>query len=104
MAHDPKTQGKKRSSKWRKVRNAYKKKNPKCALCKGKVKVEIHHKKPFHLFPELELVKNNLISLCESGKYGITCHQLVGHLGNYKRYNPNVEIDVIIWNYKLKKN
>ncbi len=103
MIKDPKTRGKKRSSKWRKTRNAFKKKNPKCVVCGGKIKIEVHHIKPFHSHPELELEESNLMTLCERGKYGIVCHQLIGHLGNYKRINNNVELDSIVWNYKIKK-
>jgi len=78
----------KRSSHWRKVRNAYKKKHPRCACCGSKKKVEIHHIKPFHLRPDLELVKSNLISLCESKKT-LNCHIIIGHGGNYQDVNPD---------------
>ena len=96
-----KTKGRKRSSKWRKVRNAFKKKNPKCEVCGSKVKVEIHHILDFSTYPSEELNVENLMPLCERGKYGITCHQLVGHLGNYRKINPSAKLDAIIWNYKL---
>lgn len=91
----------KRSPQWPTVRNHYIKKFPTCAVCGGNKKVEVHHKKPFHLFPELELVEDNLISLCESGANGITCHLFVGHLGNYKTFNPMVERDAKIWRNKI---
>jgi hypothetical protein len=38
----------------------------------------------------LELTPDNLITLCESKKYGITCHLFVGHRGNYRLFNPDV--------------
>ena len=98
-----KTKRKKRSSKWRKVRNAFKKKNPKCLCCGGKIKIEIHHILPFHSHPELELEESNLMTLCEREKYGINCHQLIGHTGNYRKINHSAELDSIIWNYKLTK-
>ncbi len=96
-----KTKGKKRSPKWRKVRNAFKKKNPKCLCCGGKIKVEIHHIKDFSTYPELELVESNLMPLCERKKYGINCHLLLGHTGNYRKINNSAELDAIIWNYKI---
>lgn len=95
--------GAKRSSKWRKVRKAFIKKNPHCFVCGSKKKVEIHHKIPFHIAPDLELVEDNLASLCENKKYGINCHLLIGHLGNYRRINAQIEYDVMIWRRKIGK-
>lgn len=86
--------GTKRSSKWPTVRKEHLKNNPTCAICNGKEKVEVHHIKPFHKYPELELDPNNLITLCESKSFGITCHLAIGHGGNYKRTNPTVVQDV----------
>jgi len=94
--------GKKRSKNWRKVRREHLKNNPICAICHGKKKLEVHHIIPFHLAPELEEKKSNLITLCERKKYGINCHLLVGHLGNYRRANPNCSSDVMVWNRKIK--
>lgn len=93
--------GKKRSSKWRKVRAAHVKRNPTCAVCGGTKKLEVHHIIPFHECPGLELVPENLMTLCESKKKGVTCHQFFGHLGNYKKWNETVREDVVIWNRKL---
>ena len=93
--------GHKRSSQWPTVRKHHIEKNPKCALCEGESKLEVHHIKPFHEHPELELEPTNLITLCESYSYGICCHRTVGHLGDYKKINPDVVKDVEIWNKKL---
>ena len=93
---------KKRSPKWPRVREKYIKKFPNCAVCNGDKNVEVHHKKPFHLFPDLELDENNLISLCESKQNGVTCHLFIGHLGNYKSYNPDVDVDSAYWRKKLE--
>ena len=49
----------KRSSHWAIVRKQFLGDNPKCALCNGTTKLEVHHKVPFHLKPELELDQNN---------------------------------------------
>lgn len=84
-----------RSSKWPKVRAEWLKENPVCAACGGSEKLEVHHIKPFHQNPELELDPTNLITLCEAKKYGIVCHRLVAHFGNYKHINPNVREDVL---------
>lgn len=96
--------GAKRSSKWRKVRKIHLKANPTCAVCKSRKKVEVHHKIPFHITPDLELKETNLLSLCENKKYGLNCHLLIGHLGNYRRFNDDIEMDVFIWNRKIGKN
>lgn len=93
----------KRSDKWPKVRQEHLKKKPTCAVCGGKTTLEVHHKVPFHTKPDLELDPNNLITLCESKKNGVTCHLWFGHLGNYKCINPEVDYDTKRWNDKLKK-
>ena len=95
--------GAKRSSKWRKVRNKHLKENPHCFLCKSKKQLEVHHIIPFYLAPQKELDPQNLITLCENKKYGINCHLLVGHLGNYRKANPSVVMDAVLWAMKLDK-
>lgn len=92
-----------RSSKWPTVRKHHLENNPICAVCGGKDKIEVHHIKPFHEHPELELEPTNLISLCESKSHGVVCHLFVGHLGNYKNNNPTVVEDAKAWNKKLNK-
>lgn len=92
-----------RSSKWPTVRKNHLKKFPCCAVCGGIKKVEVHHIIPFNQDPSLELEPTNLISLCEAKSFGLVCHLLVGHCGNYKKINPNVSEDAKIWNHKLKK-
>jgi hypothetical protein len=66
------TASKPRSSKWPTVRRKHLSEHPICAGC-GRTedelpsdsKIEVHHIKPFHLFPELELDPTNLVTLCE---------------------------------------
>jgi 5-methylcytosine-specific restriction enzyme A len=82
--------GSKRSSHWPKLRKEHLEKYPTCALCGGTKKLEVHHIKPFHLHPELELDPNNFITLCESTKHGVNCHLFFGHLGNFKQVNEDV--------------
>lgn len=105
-----KVQGKERSPKWDKVRDEHIRLNPCCAVCGSRINVQVHHKKPFHLFPELELDPNNLVSLCEGKKPGLVRrfllaahmvaedpgnhHLNIGHNGHFKDYNPNVDADI----------
>lgn len=81
-----------RSSRWEAVRNAFLAQHEACAACGDAVDLQVHHIKPFHLYPELELDPDNLIVLCE-GKGNNHCHLNIGHLGNWKRENPNVVAD-----------
>ena len=70
-------------------------------MCKSKKKVEVHHKVPFHIAPDLELDENNMVSLCENKKYGCNCHLMLGHRGNYRKVNISVEYDILIWRKKF---
>ena len=79
-----------RSSKWHEVRNEYLEKESKCAACGSRKNLQVHHKKPFHLHPELELNSENFIALCMDVE---ECHLLIGHGDSFKFYNPNVESD-----------
>ena len=90
-----------RSPLWGKVRDKFIKEHPTCELCNGKTDLVAHHIKPYHLFPEEELNPSNLITLCEREKYGVNCHLLFGHFGNWKKYNINVRQDVKTWNSKI---
>jgi 5-methylcytosine-specific restriction enzyme A len=95
--------GARRSSQWSKIRADFLKLNPECNVCGGTTKVEVHHIVPFHEDPSLELVECNLVTLCENKKYGINCHLLIGHLGNYRKANPNCRGDAAIWKNKLSE-
>ena len=88
----------KRSSKWPALEKKFLKENPACAACGSLTDLNVHHMKPFHLHPELELEPTNLITLC-MGKT-TECHIKLGHGGDFKAYNPNVEEDVA----EVKKN
>ena len=95
-----KTLGAVRSGKWPKARAERLKEFPRCAVCGKKENLIVHHKKPFHIFPELELEKTNLVVLCESA--GMNCHITFGHLGVFKSYNPDIETDLIVWSGKVE--
>lgn len=90
-----------RSSEWPKVRKEHLSKFPACAVCGRTEKIEVHHIRPFHLHPELELDPNNFISLCESDKGGVNCHLHFGHLGNFKSFNVDVKKDAEEWSEKI---
>lgn len=84
-----------RSSKWTAVRKEHLKSNGYCSACGRDKKLEVHHKIPVHISPELELDPSNLITLCAD-----PCHILFGHLMNFKSYNKSVVEDCAVY---LKK-
>jgi len=94
--------GAKRSNHWSTVRKAHLKKHPACAVCEATTgHIEVHHIHPFHSHPELELDPSNLITLCENLKDGVSCHLLIGHLGSFKSFNPDVVMDSKKWREKI---
>lgn len=79
-----------RSPEWAKVRAEHLKIEPACQWCGRSKNLEVHHIWPF-AWPggdKLELVPDNLITLCESPGYN--CHLEIGHLGDFKSRNPKV--------------
>jgi len=90
-----------RSSRWETVRKHFLLTCPSCAACGATKHLQVHHIKPFHLHPELELDVKNLIVLCE-GKENL-CHLNVGHLGNWHKENPDVVMDAAKILMKMKK-
>jgi hypothetical protein len=77
-----------RSSEWERVRDAFVRAHPNCLAC-GSTVVEVHHIRPFHLFPELELVTSNFMSLCR------VHHYTFGHFMDWQAWNPKVMMMVI---------
>lgn len=82
------TAGVPRSGKWPAVRKRHLELEPACAACGTKKLLNVHHVRPFHLFPELELEDTNLITLCESPSHN--CHLIHGHLLSWRSYNLEV--------------
>ena len=76
-----------RSPKWRKVRQDILEKYICCRSCNALKNLELHHKIPFNLRPDLELDPENLIVLCKH------CHFTIGHFNDYKCYNSAVDDD-----------
>lgn len=91
-----------RSGHWPAVRKQHLATHPYCAVCGGKEKLEVHHIRPFHLHPALELDPANFVTLCEANKGGVNCHLLFGHLGNFKSFNTGVLDDAATWLQKIK--
>ncbi len=86
-----------RSSQWGKVRKEWLKIHPQCAVTGDTKHCEVHHKKPFHLHPELELDPSNFITLRRD------MHLLFGHLMDWSALNESVEKDTALWHNKIKE-
>jgi hypothetical protein len=80
-----------RSSEWPALRRKWLVIQPKCQSCGKTTKLEVHHIKPVHLYPELELDETNLITLCENPT--MNCHFIMGHCLNWLAWNHDVEFD-----------
>jgi hypothetical protein len=85
--------GKARSGKWTTVEKHFLEKNGKCEICASVNHLQVHHVKPFHLYPELELDENNLITLCMDAR---GCHIRIGHGSSFRCYNPKLREHVEI--------
>lgn len=92
--------GLERSPGWRPLRDMFLF-GQRCAVCGGKKKLVAHHRIPFHLAPDLELDVENLIPLCEAGRFGLNCHLLIGHVGRWQSTNVNIDADIAYWKVKL---
>lgn len=95
-----KAAGMKRSPKWPAARDAYLKEHSACAVCGSKKDLNVHHKRPFHLHPSLELDPTNFITLCSEGS-GHNCHLIFGHLGDFSSFNADVENDAANMSKKI---
>lgn len=80
-----------RSHLWPHIRLIHLRSQSYCKACGGTSDLEVHHIQPFHIHPELELDQKNLITLCEAVPR--ECHLHIGHLGNWKNFNPNIVSD-----------
>jgi len=93
----PKTR---RSPQWSRIRAEHLKQEPSCQACGASTGLEVHHIYPVHLFPNQELLRENLITLCEGDV--CNCHFLFGHLRFWRSYNPTVREDVTQWMQRIK--
>lgn len=87
-----------RSSHWPTVRRKWLADHSTCRGCGTTKDLQVHHKRPFHLHPELELSPTNLITLCEHNG----CHYALGHFYSWSDFNPKVEEDSTEWLTKLE--
>lgn len=88
-----------RSPRWSAVRATHLSANPTCAACGARERLEVHHVRPFHLYPALELVPTNLVTLCEGP--GRNCHLTFGHLLSWSAWNPRVRRDAAAYRRKV---
>lgn len=95
--------GTERSGKWQTVKRHWLLSNPLCVACGTDVQLNVHHIKPFHTNPELELDPTNLITLCR------VHHFVIGHdpdgpwksaKPDWATANPNVLADAKKWKAK----
>lgn len=89
-----------RSGRWPSVRRAYIEDNPVCVACGSDDELNVHHIKPFHTHPELELEPSNLITACREHHFSI-CHDPDGPWGpekpNWRKSNLNARSDMQKW-------
>jgi hypothetical protein len=85
-----------RSPSWSKIEKEWLSTHSTCAACGVALRPQVHHRFPFHGFPELELdiagehtpdKTPNFITLCMGPN---ECHLRIGHGGAFKFYNPHV--------------
>ena len=86
-----------RSGHWHTVEEEFRSAHPTCETCSGDVNLQVHHRFDFHEAillgrPDMELDPRNLITLCMDPD--LQHHLLLGHLDDYRSYNPNVADDV----------
>ena len=92
-AHIARKHGHERSPEWSRVAHEHLAIEPACVACGHKgLGLQVHHIKPFHLHPNLELDPNNLITLCEIPDRDH--HLLIGHLDDWESHNERVRADV----------
>ena len=85
-----------RSPEWPRVAREHLLREPTCQVCGYKGQgLQVHHIKPFHLHPKLELDPENLITLCEIK--GRDHHLLIGHLDDWESFNVNVRRDTKVF-------
>ncbi len=82
-----------RSVHWPVMRRHWLKDHGICAnpLCKATTHLQVHHKRPYHLFPGLELLPSNFITLCMTER---ECHLKLGHNGNWQKYNARIDQEI----------
>ena len=71
-----------------KAMQKYRADNTQCAWCGRSNKLDVHHKIPVSVAPELAGEYSNMMMLCRKPQ----CHLQIGHNGNYaRRYVENAD-------------
>lgn len=94
--------GRPRSPRWPGVRAVHLGRQPRCAACGSAKSVQVHHIRPYHLFPALELDPTNLLTLC-TGRQSCNCHLTFGHLGDWEHFNYDVVEDAARYLARLRE-
>lgn len=79
-----------RSPGWSALERKFIAEHGECIACGGKKFLQVHHVKPFHLFPAHELDEDNLRTLCMAP--GHSCHFRVGHGYDWTKYVETVDL------------
>ncbi len=94
-----------RSGHWPVVRAQHLEREPECAACgSAEAGLEVHHLRPFHLHPELELddgtngFDGNLITFCKR------CHLLIGHGATYQGFNEDARKDATLIRSRVERS
>jgi hypothetical protein len=77
--------GRPRSSHWPAVEHKFLQTHKECVACGSRNNLQVHHRKPFHLFPDLELDETNLIVGCA------VCHFVLYHANDWENYVEDVD-------------
>lgn len=76
-----------------KAKKTYLKGHNECAICGSLRGLEVHHRLPVHLHPDLACNPDNFITLCDGNiaSSNSGCHYRIGHLFDFKtRYNAYI--------------
>lgn len=90
-----------RSPHWHTVEKEHRMIEPTCAICGGSDRIQVHHTSPpfEYCFAigrlDLELDERNLFSICEGDVNDH--HILVGHLDDFKSWNPDFHTNHHRW-------
>lgn len=97
FAGAPQGQERARSPKWDAFRARFLKENNECAACGAVKELEVHHVVPYQVRPDMELDRENLITLCRDD------HFTFGHLKDWRSWNDKVRADCEKYRAKVRK-
>ena len=69
---------------WRKVRNDFVSRHPRCRMCETTTDIEVHHIIPWHVDENLRYAEHNLVTLCRPD------HFRFGHWRNWRSQNSHI--------------